>query len=137
MEGMAAWMILGIIPLGLLIAMVMSRNPLLGFPAALFWAIFGGYAYTQSAIPWGDWQYYVAFGSLAGMVPFSALAAYALREKKDTLYDEETEDGENAKGNGHKTDDVFETYIDEQEVKPSRKAVAVRERARKRRSELW
>ena len=62
--------------------MFATREYMLGFPSALFWAILGGYAYTQSTVPWGDWQYYLFFASVAGMVPFCMFGAYALRKSK-------------------------------------------------------
>jgi len=65
--------------LGLTIAMFTTRNMMLGFPSAIFWGIFGGYAYLQSATTW-DWQYILFFASM-GMVIFSMFAAFALRKK--------------------------------------------------------
>lgn len=71
-----------ILPLGLTISMFVSRQSLLGFPCVIFWGILGGYAYTQSSATW-DWQYFLFFASVVGMVPFSAFAAFALRTKKE------------------------------------------------------
>ena len=64
---------------GLILTVVMffTRNMMLGFPSAIFWGIFGGYAYMQSAETW-DWQYILFFASM-GMVIFSLFAAFALR----------------------------------------------------------
>ena len=59
--------------------MFVTRNMMLGFPCAIFWGIFGGYAYMQSATTW-DWQYILFFASM-GMVIFSLFAAFALRRK--------------------------------------------------------
>lgn len=67
--------------------MFMSRNAMLGFPSAIFWAIAGGQAYTLSTTPW-DIYYLVFFASTLGMVAFTALGAYGLREKRDSLGDE-------------------------------------------------
>jgi len=107
--------------LGLTIALFATRNSMLGFPAALFWAILGGYAYTQSTTAWGDWQFYLAFASLFGMVIFTALAAFGLREKRDTLGDEAMEEEE-------------ERESIEEEEKPSRRTRELRGRAEKRRT---
>ena len=65
--------------LGMTVAMFATRNMMLGFPCAIFWGIFGGYAYLQSATTW-DWQYILFFASM-GMVIFSLFAAFALRKK--------------------------------------------------------
>ena len=77
------------IAVGLTCAMFYTKEAMLGFPCALFWAILGGYCYTQSTIPWGDIYYFLAFASLFGMTTFTALSAYGLREKRDTIADEE------------------------------------------------
>ncbi len=69
-------------------AMFGSRNVMLGFPCAIFWMITGGYAYTQSAALW-DIYYFIFFACALGMTTFSALAAYGLREKKDTETDKD------------------------------------------------
>ena len=47
-----------------------------------------------STIPWGDVYYYIAFSCLLGMTTFTALAAYGLREKRDTLADESMDEEE-------------------------------------------
>ncbi len=82
------YLFLSLIALGLTMAMFHTRNMLLGFPCVIFWAVLGGYAYTESTVVWGDWQYYLFFASM-GMVIFSALAMYALRTPK-----EEKEEGD-------------------------------------------
>jgi len=87
--------------LGLTVAMFLSRNPMLGFPAGLFWAVLGGYAYTMSTTPWGDWQFFLAIASLLGMLPFCAFGAYGLREKKDTGTDEDEYIDERGGGREH------------------------------------
>lgn len=81
--GIAAW---------LTATMFTSRQAMLGFACALFWAIFGGYAYTLSSVTW-DIYFILAFGSLLGMVSFTSLAAFGLREKRDSLGDEAMERG--------------------------------------------
>jgi hypothetical protein len=74
--------------------MFATRQAMLGFACALFWAITGAQAYTLSTIPWGDVYYYIAFSCLLGMTTFTALAAYGLREKRDTLADESMDEEE-------------------------------------------
>jgi hypothetical protein len=70
---------LSLFPLGLTIAMFVTRNMMLGFPSAIFWGVLGGYAYQQSSATW-DWQYTLFFAAM-GMVIFSIFSAYALRNK--------------------------------------------------------
>lgn len=89
------YLLLGIVAAGLTVAMFTTRNSLLGFPSAIFWAILGAYAYTQSSVAWGDWQYYLFFASAFGMTIFTALAAYSLREKRDSLGDRSVERNDN------------------------------------------
>jgi hypothetical protein len=76
---MVNMILLSIPALGLTVAMFATRQMMLGFPSAIFWGIFGGYAYLQSSSTW-DWQY-ILFFSCMGMVIFSMFAAYALRKK--------------------------------------------------------
>ena len=87
---------LGFIAASLTIAMFATKNSLLGFPSAIFWAILGVYAYSESTIAFGDWQYLLFFSSTFGMVAFSALAAFALREKRDS-YGEKSVQGDDNK----------------------------------------
>lgn len=68
-----------LLPLGLTIAMFVTKNVMLGFPSAIFWGVLGGYSYLQSTTTW-DWQYILFFASM-GMAIFSILAAYTLRKK--------------------------------------------------------
>jgi hypothetical protein len=96
--------ILGFIAVVLTLAMFISKNIMLGFPCALFWAIFGGQAYLSSTTPWGDIYYYLFFASTFGMTSFSALAAYGLRERKDSLADDEMDEW---------ADEVDDRFIDE------------------------
>ena len=92
-EGIAMTLIaLAMIPLGLTVAMFATKQSMLGFPCTLFWLILGGYAFTESTTAWGDWQFYLGFGSIAGMAIFTTLVAYVLREKPDlTEIDEDKE----------------------------------------------
>lgn len=113
--------------------MFATRNSMLGFPSVIFWAIAGGQAYTLSIIDW-DIYFLIAFASLLGMVTFTALGAWGLREKRDTIADEEIERGEGEyvdEGNGKK--DELDTVFGEAENKPSRRVRELRERAEKRR----
>ena len=70
-------LILGLLALGLTIAMFATRQSMLGFPSGIFWAVLGGYAYQQSLATW-DWRYLLFFASM-GMVIFAIFAAYGLR----------------------------------------------------------
>lgn len=125
------YLFLSLIALGLTIAMFATRQMLLGYPCVIFWAILGGYAYTESTIAWGDWQFYLFFASAFGMVSFCALAMYALRTKK-----EEEEEGDQLIDEGK--DDT--RYVDEgkdeseeSEGGTSRQRKSVRDRADRRR----
>lgn len=125
-----------LIPLGLTVAMFLSKEMMLGFPATLFWAIFGGYCYTQSEVAWGDIYYYLAFGSLLGMTVFTAFAAYGLRERRETIAEEEFEEGEPQRigeepGKKDETETIFSI---EGEAEPSARTKAVRQRARARKT---
>lgn len=126
------------LPLGLTVAMFVSRQAMLGFPCALFWAVLGGYAYTQSTTPWGDWQYYLYFASAFGMTTFTALAAFGLREKRDTPADEGMERSEGPyidegreDGGKDKMDDVFSI---EEDTNPSKRTRELRKRKEERRT---
>ena len=124
------FLVLGLIPLGLTATMFVTKERMLGFPCVILWAIFGGYAYTLSAIPWGDIYYYLAIGSLLGMVIFTALSAFALREKRDTLADESMEKGEGKYiDEGKKEDNPWG-----EEGKSSKRTEGIRERAKNRRT---
>lgn len=85
---------LGLLAVGLTVAMFATKQAMLGFACALFWAVIGGYTYTLSSTPWGDWQYLLSMSCLMGMIPFCMYGAYALRTKKqeaiegDQLIDE-------------------------------------------------
>ncbi len=128
--------------LGLTIAMFLSHNPMLGFPATLFWALFGGYSYSLSDAAW-DIYFLVAFGSLLGMAIFSAFAAYALRTKKeeakegDLYFDEGGDkDVKFIDEGGNKGDKDTETESGTDEEKPSKRTRDIRDRANRRRASL-
>jgi len=118
---------------GLTVAMFHTRNAMLGFPSTIMWAILGAYAYTESTTAWGDWEYFLFFASAFGMTIFCALAGYGLREKRDTIADEELE-----KGDGEligKSEENPSVFTDE-ESKPSRRTQELRERTKRRRTRL-
>lgn len=146
---MMVLVILGLLPLGLTVAMFATRNFMLGFPSAIFWGVLGGYSYQQSQATW-DWQYLLFFASM-GMLIFSIFAAYSLRERDldepDTdegkFFDEssrtvssksvnETTRKRQRKSEGDRdgldADDMGE------HSRPSRRIRAVRERAERRRT---
>jgi len=132
--GEMIYLALGMMSTGLLIAMMGTKQMMLGFPAALLWFILGGYSYTQSSIPWGDWQYYLFFASM-GIGIFSMFAAYALRTKKeeaeegDLYFDEDGDKDVKFIDEGGKNNDT-----ESDGEKPSRKIRGIRERAAQRRS---
>jgi len=60
--------------------MFSRKEPLLGFPCGIFWAILGGRAYQLSTATW-DIYYLLGFACLLGMLPFTIYAAFALRKR--------------------------------------------------------
>ena len=88
------WLGLGAIAVALTLAMFTSKQSMLGFACAMFWAIFGAYSYSLSIGAWGDIYFYTAFASMFGMVAFTALAAFGLREKLDAIGEQEVEQGD-------------------------------------------
>lgn len=119
----------------LTIAMFISKQSMLGFPSAIFWAITGAQSYILSTTPWGDIYFYLFFASMFGMTIFTAFAAYGLREKRDAIGDEEMEKGEgmfiDESKRENKADDVFG---DEAEPEPNKRTKELRERAEQRRA---
>jgi hypothetical protein len=109
---------------------------MLGFPAAMFWAIFGAYSYTLFVVPWVDMYFYVAFASLLGMVPFTAYAAFGLREKKDTIAEDEMDDRSGASEEAKREAEAPEKYFDEASNQSGSRVSGVRERARLRREHV-
>ncbi len=107
----------------LTVAMVATKNSMLGFPSAMFWAILGGHAYQQSTIPWGDIYFYFSFACLLGMTTFCALGAFGLRERRDTIADAEMDEEGEEEGR----------FIDEPSSGPSKRVKALRKRAEGRR----
>jgi len=70
------------IAVALTFVMFLSHQMMLGFPCVIFWAIMGGYCYTQSTATWDIW-YFLFFASAIGMTIFCAFAMYGLRTKKE------------------------------------------------------
>ena len=120
-----------LIPLILTLVMFMSRQPMLGFACALFWGILGAHCYLKSTTPWGDIYFYLFFASMFGMTIFTMLAAYGLREKRDTLGDEAMEEGEG--GYVDEGKDELDKAFGDGEPQPSKRTQRLRERAEKRR----
>lgn len=125
--------VIGFIAVMLTIAMFATRQMMLGFACVMFWAIFGGYAYTLSTATW-DIYYLIFFAGAFGMTTFTAISAFALRERKDN----KTDKGEYIdEGKGED-----ERYLDDEpdraddlsnDVDISERTRAVRERAEARR----
>jgi hypothetical protein len=70
-------------------AMFYTKNVMLGFPSAIFWALLGGYSYGLSTTPWVDIYFYLFFVSMFGTTIFTAFGAYGLREKQEKYIDEQ------------------------------------------------
>jgi len=71
-------LVLVVVALTLTYTMFHKREPLLGYPSAIFWFMLGGAAYTESSATW-DIEYLLFFASI-GMGIFCALGMYALRK---------------------------------------------------------
>ena len=124
---------LSIIAVALTCAMFLTRNLLLGFPSAIFWAVLGGHCYIESVAEW-DIYYFIFFASM-GMVIFCMYAMYALRPQdlsepdagKEKYIDEVNEP--DIQGIADKPQGA---YIDE--TKPSKRVQGLRARAAQRKS---
>ncbi len=136
--------ILSIIAVALTIAMFATRNLMLGFPSAIFWAILGGHCYIESAATWDI--YYLIFFASMGMAIFSMYAMYGLREQdlsepnpdKGKYFDEVSEP--DMRGNIDKPEGLYDdeqpgAFFDEtKSPKPSDRIKRLRDRATKRRT---
>jgi len=122
---------LGVIAVALTCTMFATKQAMLGFACVIFWAILGAYAYVESAIPWGDMWFYMFFACMFGMTTFCALAAYGLREVRDTLGDVAME--EDGSDSGY-LDEALEPNVSNESSGGEKKPTA-RERMRKRRQE--
>ena len=112
--------------------MFFTKQSMLGFACAIFWAIAGAQSYTLSIVAW-DIYFVIAFACLLGMTSFSALGAFGLREKRDTIGDEEMEEGEgDLIGDEEKVDDI--DYWSGKDR--SERVKALRGRAKRRRGKL-
>lgn len=86
--------LVGAIALGLTIAMFLTKNLMLGYPCAIFWASLSGLFYAKSAVTWD--AEYILFFACFGMTVFCVLVMFALRRRDISG-----------------PDDVREKYIDE------------------------
>ncbi len=127
---------LTIMAVALTCAMFATRQSLLGFPSAMSWFVLGVYCYTQSTVPWGDIYYYMFFMSSFGMTIFTALAAYGLREKRDSGTDEdEFIDERGGSSEDNKTvDETGDGGARDSGVQLSKHTVAIRDRAKRRKT---
>ena len=91
-------MIIGILALGLTVAMFTTRNSLLGFPSGIFWAVFGGACYLNSTATWDI--YYLLFFASMGMVIATIFGAFSLRHKD--LAGPDADEGAFIDEDGHK-----------------------------------
>jgi len=85
------------IAVALTFVMFLSHQMMLGFPCVIFWAIMGGYCYTQSTATWDIW-YFLFFASAIGMTIFCAFAMYGLRTKKEEATERFIDEGEPEEG---------------------------------------
>ncbi len=134
--------VLAILAIALTCTMFLAEQMMLGFPAAMFWAVFGGYCYTQSTATW-DIYYLLFFASTFGMTIFCMLAAYGLRRrdieprKGDWLDSGKYIDGEGSEGLGQDKDEGDGDGSEEglgEKPRPSARARELRERAARRRT---
>lgn len=72
--------------------MFATKQSMLGFACAIFWALAGAQAFTLSTAAW-DIYHLAGFSMLLGMVSLTALGANGLREKRDTIGDVSMEGG--------------------------------------------
>jgi len=82
----------------LTVAMFRSKDAMLGFPCGMFWAIEGAYFYSLTFIdvfePINIFLRLVGFACAFGMTIFTIIAAFGLRERRDSLLDVEMQKGE-------------------------------------------
>jgi len=138
-EGLGMTMLVfALLPLSLTYLMFTTKNRMLGFACAIFWAIFGGLCYQESAATW-DLYYMLFFASAFGMVILTIIAQFGLREKRDSIGDVEMEKGEGGYiDEGKKVKQLSEgddNYMMEEEVvTESRRTRALHARADARRN---
>ena len=127
--------LLGGIATALTFAMFHTKNRMLGFPCVIFWAIFGAYCYTLSTTDWTDIYFYLFFASAFGMTIFCAIGMYALREKQDSIADDEMdEDSKEPEPKYIDETPADDPFSMENYKKPSASTRKLRERAEKRRT---
>ena len=122
-----------VISVALTCTMFATRQSMLGFPCAIFWAVMGGQGYLQSTATWDI--YYIVFFASMGMTIFSLFAMYGLRGKdlsgpdadEEPFIDEEKEP--DISGIDKNNDEA--SGIDGE--KPSKRTKELRERAARRR----
>jgi len=121
---------LGSIATALTVFMFVTQQMMLGFPSAIFWAVFAGLCYQNSTATWDI--YYLTFFASMGMTIFSMYAAYGLRTKREEQMEGDTYIDES------KDDMVFidESRNTEPEPhdQPSRRVQEIRERAARRKA---
>jgi len=118
------------IPSVLTLALFITKERMLGYPAGIMWAILGGFCFTMSASTW-DIFYLLGFACLLGMVTFTIYGAFALRERHDTIAEKELEKGEGGYVDEGKGDEIGDELGDEPKV--SKRRQALRDRADDRR----
>jgi len=120
------------------IAMFATKKAELGFVCTIWWAIFGGHCYTLYTTAWVDIEYFMFFGAMS-MAIFTAIAAFGLREKRDTFADAEMDEEKGEEEPGYldeeaegkkKLDAIFDTG--EEGEKLSKRRQELRARAEKR-----
>lgn len=125
--------LLGAIATALTFCMFLTKASMLGFACSVFWALFGGYAYTLSSSTW-DIYYMTAFASLLGMTTFTALGAYGLRERRDTLGDEAMEGGGGSYIDEDEREDTGSQFFENNnETPPLTRSQRLKDRAKLRR----
>jgi hypothetical protein len=129
--------LLGAVAAFLTAAMFRSKEPMLGFPCAIMWALFGGDAYVLKASTTDI--YFITFFAAMGMAIFSMYAAFALRRKdldapkSDWLDSGKFVDEGSPKGTLDAEESKEGGYIDDPS-KPSRRSLELHNRAADRRT---
>ncbi len=134
---------LTVLAASLTVTMFATKQSMLGFPFFIFWSLLGGYAYTASTVTWD--LYYLLFFASLGMAMFCAIAAFALRTKKEERQagEEYTDEG---KDDSQLTNESRNVGADGAESfgptdrpdnndQPSRRIRVIRERAERRREQ--
>ena len=122
--------LLAFIAVILTVVLFAAKQPLLGFPSAIFWALFGADCYILRATA-TDIYSIMGFASFLGMVTFCAFGAFAVREKRDSIGDVELEHGDGPLFDEVKKDNVFK---DKDVVGESKRSQKLHARANNRRS---